>query len=151
MTTQQRIWKLKARRTELKDAGDYSGAISVALEIIELSIESKATPKDLANDHNYASVLYLAGKLYSSAEWHARRALEIRSQIPMTDPKRERVTFGTYRMVLARVLASQYRFEEAAAIGRQAVADFEQFHGPADDFVQAIANEVVAMEGRTWS
>lgn len=143
----KRISELSSRRSELKIARDYSGAIPLQLEIIELTEESAMPREMLANAHNYASVLYLHCALYSTAEWHARRALSLSSGETSKDVEAR----GAYHLVLAHILAAQYRFDEALPHGESAVSDYSVFHNPADEFLSRIIDDVEQIRLRTWS
>ena len=142
----QRINELSWRRSELKQARDYRGAIPLQLEIIELMEESALPRERLATQHNYASVLYLHCALYSVAEWHARRALSLSSE----ETPRDLESRGCYNWVLAQILAAQYRFEEALPYCENAVRDYSVFHDPPDEFLSRVADDVEKIKNRTW-
>jgi hypothetical protein len=143
----RRMNELSLRRSELKRARDYRGAIPFQLEIIEL-IQEDATPRwNLANAHNYASVLYFLCALYTSAEWHAHRALSLADG----ETSKGVEARGAYNWVLARILAAQYRFEEALPYGEAAVRDYSEFHNPPDEFLSRVMDEVEQIRLRTWS
>lgn len=143
----ERIGRLSGQRSELKQKGEYRAAIPLQLEIIELLIDADAPQSRIAMAHNYASVLYWRAKLHSSAEWHARQAL----RIPAGESARDHESRGCYNIMLARILASQYRFDEAAAFGEEAIRKYGFWHTPPDEFLTAIAEEVETMRNRTWS
>jgi len=142
---ERRINELSSRRSELKHVRDYRGAIPLQLEIIEL-LEGSAAPRQrLANAHNYASALYLKCTLYSTAEWHARRALSLWcGETPHAAETR-----GCYNLVLAHILAAQYRFEEALPYGERAVEDYSVFHNRLDEFLSTIVEDVERIRNRT--
>jgi len=141
-----RMNELSTLRSQLKQAGNYRAAIPLQLEIIELLGEVAKRKEDVANGHNYASVLYFHCGLYASAEWHARRALDL----SQADTARHIEARGCYSFVLARILAAQYRFDEALAFGEAAVRDYGVYHQP-EEFLSRISAEVEQIRNRTWS
>jgi ATP/maltotriose-dependent transcriptional regulator MalT len=97
--------------------------------------------------HNMASILYLHTKLYSSAEWHARRALELGTK----KSEKGHESRGAYNRVMAQILACRYEFDEAARFGQAAITEYSFWHTPTDDFLAALIVEVEAMKNRTWT
>ena len=142
-----RLSDLSAKRSELKGAGQYREAIPFQHEIIELLELKGESQNKIAGAHNMASVLYLGAKLFSSAEWHARQALALHSGETIDDHER----CGAYYLVLARALAGQYEFDQAATCGEKSVSEFAWFHNPPDEFISTISTEVESMRNRTWA
>lgn len=147
MSSSPRLRDLLFQRSELKGAGRFREAIPFQLEIIELLEAERTTQNQLAGAHNMASVLYLRSKLYSSAEWHARRALALH----VGDSVKDHEAFGTYNLVLAQILACRFEFDEAADYGQKAIAEFSIFHSPSDEFLERVLAEVESMRNKTWT
>lgn len=143
----RRIGALSMRRSDLKAAKDYQGAIPPQLEIIELLEKHGGHRKELASAHNYASGLYLLCSLYPAAEHHARLALYLSSGETVKDLKSR----GCYHRVLAQILAAQHRFEEALPYAENAVRDYSAFHNPPDEYLSHISDEVERIRNHTWS
>jgi hypothetical protein len=136
------------KRSLLKDAGHYHEAIPLQLEIIELLQAEGVDQARLASAHNMASVLYLRAKLYSSAEWHGRQAIAMRAG---DDSPKGHEAFGAYYLVMARIFASRYEFEEAARFGQSAVEEYSRWHTPPDEFLSGVVQEVELIKNHTWS
>jgi hypothetical protein len=148
MSRNPRIGELMQKRSALKDAGHFREAIPLQLEIIDLLQAEGVDHARLASAHNMASVLYLGAKLYSSAEWHGRQAIAMRAG---DDSAKGHEAFGAYYLVMARILASRYEFEEAARFGQSAVVEYSRWHTPLDEFLSGVIQEVESIKNRTWS
>ena len=142
-----RISELSSRRSSLKAAKDYRGAIPLQLEIIELLEEHAGLRRDLASAHNYASSLYLFLSYFNAAEHHARLALSLACDETVKDLE----VRGCYNRVLAQILAAQYRFEEALPFAENAVRDYSVFHNPPDEYLSQVSDEAERIRNRTWS
>jgi len=148
MSRNPRIGELSAKRSLLKDAGQFHEAIPLQLEIIELLQEEDPDPDRLANAHNMASVLYLRAKLYSSAEWHGRQALALKAD---GDSAKDHEALGAFNLVMARILASRSEIEAATDFGQSAISEYSHWHTPADDFLLSIIDEVQSIKDSTWT
>lgn len=147
MSHDQRMSELSLKRSLLKSEGRFREAIPYQLEIIELMMEQNPAIEQLANAHNMASVLYLGAKLYASAEWHGRKALALRTD----DSAKAHEARGAYNLVMARILASRFEFEEAAVFGQKAIEEYSHWHNPPDEFLRTISAEMDAIKNRTWT
>ena len=142
-----RIAELSSKRSQLKSEGRFREAIPFQLEIIELLETANTAPESLASAHNVASVLCLRSRLYSSAEFHGRKALALRSD----DSPKTHEARGAYNHVMAQVLACQFRFEEAGIFGDAAIAEYSHWHNHPDDYLRAIITEVQSIKQKTWA
>lgn len=148
-SVESRLRELLRRRSDLKDAKDYRGAIPVQIEIIGLLEKGRSPQPQLMRAHNHASVLYLQSALYNAAEHHARIALRMVGSQTAKDLESR----GCYHWALAQILAAQSRFDEAVIFAENAVRDYGSsgFHAPPDEFLSRICFETDRMRNGTWS
>lgn len=147
MNRNPRIGELSLKRSLLKSAGQFREEIPLQLELMELLQEEGAARDYLAGAHNMASVLYLGSKLYSSAEWHAQQALAFHDD----DSAKGHEALGAYNLVMARILACRYEFEDAARFGESAIKEYSRCHTRLDEFLGSVIAEIESMKNRTWS
>jgi hypothetical protein len=147
MSRDSRLNELCLRRSELKHAKRFQEAMLLQVQIIEL-LEAEGVPKnELAVAHNMASVLCLGCKSYSDAELHARRALSLHEGNSLKDHEAR----GAYNLVMARILASRFEFQDAVPFGETSIAEYSHFHNPPDEFLSQIVAEVERIKNHTWS
>jgi hypothetical protein len=126
-------------RAELKAQGRLAELVLVQQAILA---ESQAGPPvEVANAHNYLSVIFLRLGRLRDAEAEARAALSVYAGVAA--PSAEVV--GCYQCVLARVLAAQGRFTEAVEAAEAGYRHYAAFHNPPDDFLTARAEELAAL------
>jgi len=121
------IGQLKLRRSELHQAGAIAEAIPLQVEILR-RLEAHGEPaKDVANAHNYLSVLYVKNGNYSAAETHAQRALDLHGG--GTTPK-DHDAIACYSMTLARILCLVGRRVDAIPYAEAAIREWALVHQP---------------------
>jgi tetratricopeptide (TPR) repeat protein len=141
------IHQLSERRSELHRRGDVAGAIPLQVEILRLLEERGSRPRDIANAHNYLSVLYRKSGDFPLAEIHARRALALHER---GSSIKDHDSLATYSYVLARILCSLGRQTEAVSYADAALKKWALFHDPTNDFLKSVQNQVAAFKsGRT--
>jgi tetratricopeptide (TPR) repeat protein len=147
MSTSERIAELRVQRSELHNRGDVARAIPLQREILSLLEAGSGSAKDLANAHNYLSVLYTKSQDFPLAEAHARRAIDLhpRGDTPSADD-----ALACYSMMLARILMLLGRQPEALPYAETALREWAIVHNPPNDFLRARLEELVAMRAGAW-
>ena len=146
MNASPSISDLRFRRSELTAHRDYVTALPLQVEILRLLEDQRGSSEDIANAHNYLSVLYARTKDYPSAEVHARHALAYHSGDSLRDHERS----ASYHMVLARILKLREQDSEAITHAEIAISEWSIVHNPPDNFLKRIVDEVDAMKRRVW-
>jgi len=136
------------RRSELHRAGAIAEAIPLQAEILRRLETQGKSARDIANAHNYLSVLYTKNGDYLSAEFHAHRALNLHEG--GTTPK-DRDALACYSMTMARILCLLGNREEAIHHAEIALREWVSVHQPSTDFLIARQNEVSSMKTGTWT
>ena len=140
--------ELSLKRSELHARNDIAGAIPLQREILRRLEEHGRPPRDIANAHNYLSVLYAKSKEYAMAEDHARQALALHTPedtLPSHD------ALACYSMVLARILVQSQRRAEAIPFAETALREWTIVHNPMNDFLRARMAELTALRSGTWT
>jgi tetratricopeptide (TPR) repeat protein len=141
------IGQLMLRRSELHQAGAIAEAIPLQIEILRALEERGASVRDIANAHNYLSVLYTKFGDYTPAETHARRALELHEG--GATPK-DHDALACYSMMLSRILCLLGRRPEALPHAETALKEWGLVHHPPSDFLRRMEDEVAALKAGTW-
>ncbi len=134
------------RRSELHGRGDVARAIPLQKEILSLLEAGSGSATDLANAHNYLSVLYTKSQDFPLAEVHARRALDLHSG----DTPSAHDALACYSMMLARILMLLRRQPEAVPYAETALREWAIIHNPPNDFLRARLDELATMRAGTW-
>lgn len=135
------------RRSELHQAGAIAEAIPIQIEILRHHEARGGSAKDLANAHNYLSVLYTKIADFASAETHARRALALHEG---GATPQEHDALACYSMMLARILAVLGRRTEALPHAETALSEWGLVHRLPSDFLSARQEELAALKAGTW-
>lgn len=141
------IADLMRRRSELHRAGAIAEAIPHQLEILRVLEERGDCARDIANAHNYLSVLYAKSEDLTLAQTHARRALELHHM--GTAPK-DHDTLACYSMMLARILWLLGRRSEALTHAETALTHWRLVHQPPNDFLSGMEQEVATFKAGMW-
>jgi tetratricopeptide (TPR) repeat protein len=134
------INSLCQKRSTLKHQGRFGEAIPIQQEILDDAI-SNGHIRDVSNAWNYLAMLYYKSGQYSDAENAARQSLAKYEEEP--EPGDE--VIGTYKMLLAEILAAQRRFGEAVAVAESAAQHYSVFHNPPDEFLLRMKAELDLM------
>jgi tetratricopeptide (TPR) repeat protein len=131
----------------LHQAGAIAEAIPLQIEILRFHEERGGPVTDLANAHNYLSLLYTKIGDYTPAETQARRALELHEG--GTTPK-DHDALACYSMMLTRILALLGRHTEALPHAETALREWALVHRPPSEFLSARQDELAALKAGTW-
>jgi hypothetical protein len=141
------IGQLRLRRSELHQAGALAEAIPIQIEILRVLEERGGPVSDIANAHNYLSVLYTKIGDCAPAERHARQALGL--QRSGTTPQ-EHDAVACYSMMLARILCLLEQHPEATTYAETALKEWSLVHHHPSEFLRRIEDEVAALKAGTW-
>jgi hypothetical protein len=141
------LGQLMLRRSELHQAGAIAEAIPLQIEILRILEERGGPVRDIANAHNYLSVLYTKFGDFTPAEIPARRALELHEG--GTTPK-DHDALACYSMMLARILCLLGRRPEALPHAETALKEWALVHHPPSDFLTRMEDEVATLKAGAW-
>lgn len=116
---------------------DRDGAMTLALEALELLRTAEAQGSALAELHHNMAALFRELDDVERCEPLARRALELE----LAD-KRDDYTLGNYYLFLAKLLSEQGNHREAVPLARDGLAAFERAWAPTYAELDVIRAEV---------
>jgi hypothetical protein len=141
------IRQLSFRRSELHRRGAIAEAIPLQVEILRLLEHRGGSVMDIANAHNYLSVLYTKSGDFSRAEVHALRALDLHEA---SDTPKAHGALACYSMMMASILMLLGRQPEAIPYAETALNEWSIIHSPSEVFLRARQAELAAMRAGTW-
>lgn len=128
------------RRSTLKQQGRFEEAIPLQLRILD-EAKKCGSRHEIANVWNYLSMLYYRARQYANAE---TASLESIANHDGNRPNADE-TLATYEMLLAHILATQNRFDDAVRYGEFAMLHYATFHDPESDYLTRMKKEVAIM------
>jgi hypothetical protein len=142
------INQLSIRRSELHHSGDVAGAIRLQVQILRLLEERGGSVRDIANAHNYLSVLYAKNGGFALGEVHAQCALALHEA---GSTLKDHDALACYSMTLARILYLLGRQIEAIPHAEIALTEWAMVHSPTSGFLNTRQEELIAFRAGTWA
>src|SRR5690348_3598615 len=131
MSRSKDLNELYGRRSELHRTGAIAAAIPLQIEILRRLELGEGLARDIANAHNYLSVLYTKSGDFLSAAPHAQRALELHGG---GTTAKDRDALACYSMMMARILYLLNNREQAIGHAETAMHEWSAVHPSLSDF-----------------
>ncbi len=122
---------LEEQASELKRQGDFFAAYVTRSELDRLYQESQVDEAERARNLSLIAFLAVQVEEQTEAERTARESLALYRGVAEPDQGK----LALYTMILACVLAEAGKFDEAIAIGEEAIRIYAAVYGADDEFV----------------